>query len=58
MNPPVSVPSLDTPAARGDLPTAELSQNARTVLAKRYLKKDADGKPIESRRRCSGGWRP
>src|SRR5688572_8512833 len=47
MNPPVSVPSLDTPVATVDLPTDELSQNARTVLAIRYLKKDADGKPVE-----------
>jgi ribonucleoside-diphosphate reductase alpha chain len=35
------------PAPRVDLPIAELSQNARTVLAKRYLRKDADGRPIE-----------
>jgi ribonucleoside-diphosphate reductase alpha chain len=27
--------------------TVTLSQNARTVLAKRYLVKDADGKPVE-----------
>ena len=30
-----------------DIPAAELTENARIVLAKRYLKKDADGKPIE-----------
>ena len=30
-----------------DLPPAELTENARIVLARRYLKKDADGEPIE-----------
>lgn len=30
-----------------DLPAAELTENARIVLGKRYLKKDADGEPIE-----------
>lgn len=30
-----------------DIPAAELTENARIVLAKRYLKKDADGKPVE-----------
>ena len=30
-----------------DIPAATLSENARIVLAKRYLKKDADGTPIE-----------
>ena len=30
-----------------DIPAADLSENARIVLAKRYLKKDADGTPIE-----------
>jgi ribonucleotide reductase alpha subunit len=30
-----------------DLPGAELTENARIVLAKRYLKKDGDGKPTE-----------
>jgi len=47
MAPSVSVPSVDDPAVRIDLPTAELSQNASTVLARRYLKKDADGRPVE-----------
>ena len=37
MNPPVSVPSVEDPTARVELPAAELSQNARTVLARRYL---------------------
>jgi ribonucleoside-diphosphate reductase alpha chain len=31
----------------GDLPRAELTENARLVLARRYLKKDSDGNPIE-----------
>lgn len=44
-------PLLDSvPAEIGmpsDLPPVELSQNARTVLAKRYLRKDDTGAPIE-----------
>jgi len=47
MNPPVSVPSVEDATSRVDLPAAELSQNARTVLARRYLKKDASGSPVE-----------
>ncbi len=35
----------DRPPA--DLPPAQLSENARIVLAKRYLKKDESGEPIE-----------
>jgi ribonucleoside-diphosphate reductase alpha chain len=30
-----------------DLPPADLSDNARTVLARRYLKKDGQGRPVE-----------
>lgn len=30
-----------------DIPAAELTENARIVLGKRYLKKDRDGEPIE-----------
>src|SRR5690606_37906489 len=30
-----------------DLPPAELSENARIILARRYLKKDEQGRPIE-----------
>jgi ribonucleoside-diphosphate reductase alpha chain len=32
----------------GDVPPAELTENARVVLGKRYLKKDAKGKPTEN----------
>jgi ribonucleoside-diphosphate reductase alpha chain len=43
-------PTTPTEAAvlpQVDLPLAELSDNARIVLAKRYLKKDAAGQPVE-----------
>jgi ribonucleoside-diphosphate reductase alpha chain len=45
MTPPSASPS--GPPARLGLPRAELSENARIVLAKRYLRKDATGQPIE-----------
>jgi len=49
MNLPTSTPSVAGPlAAPADLPRAELSDNARIVLAKRYLKKDESGKPTET----------
>jgi ribonucleoside-diphosphate reductase alpha chain len=48
MNPSAPLPSAaDAPVAPADLPRAELSDNARIVLAKRYLKKDENGKPTE-----------
>src|SRR5262245_28676743 len=31
-----------------DLPVADLSENARIVLGRRYLKKDEKGRPVES----------
>ena len=41
-----SGPDLDvTPP--GDLPPAPMTENARLVLARRYLKKDEDGNPVE-----------
>jgi len=39
--------SSGTVPARTDLPRAELSENARIVLAKRYLMKDESGRPTE-----------
>jgi ribonucleoside-diphosphate reductase alpha chain len=43
MTPPSAAPTT----AGIDLPRAELSDNARIVLAKRYLRKDDHGKPVE-----------
>jgi ribonucleoside-diphosphate reductase alpha chain len=40
-------PSPSTVPAHLGLPQAELSENARIVLAKRYLRKDHTGQPIE-----------
>ncbi|MDR0786580.1 MAG: vitamin B12-dependent ribonucleotide reductase [Gemmatimonadota bacterium] len=47
MSSSVSVPSIDDPSVRVELPTADLTRNARTVLARRYLRKDAAGDPVE-----------
>ena len=45
MTPTTSTGTVALP--RVDLPRAELSDNARIVLAKRYLKKDETGRPVE-----------
>jgi ribonucleoside-diphosphate reductase alpha chain len=47
MTPPSAASALDD-SARVGLPPAELSDNARIVLAKRYLKKDDSGQPVET----------
>ena len=44
---PPRAPKIFDDVLPEDLPRAELSENARLVLARRYLKKDADGNPTE-----------
>jgi ribonucleoside-diphosphate reductase alpha chain len=44
----VGAPAVFVPGAPAELPQADLSANARIVLAKRYLKKDETGKPVET----------
>jgi ribonucleoside-diphosphate reductase alpha chain len=39
---------LPTPAIPDDLPGAELTENARQVLVRRYVRRGEDGKPAES----------
>lgn len=39
---------LPTPPIPNDLPSIELSENSRQVLAKRYLRKGKDGSPVET----------
>ena len=48
MNPPEAVAeSIGSEIAPQELPEPELTRNARTVLDRRYLKKDVDGEPVE-----------
>ncbi len=48
MNPPEAVAEkIGTELTPDELPEPQLTQNARTVLPKRYLKKNADGEPVE-----------
>jgi ribonucleoside-diphosphate reductase alpha chain len=39
---------LSTPALPEDLPTVSLTENARQVLTRRYVRKGDDGKPVET----------
>ncbi len=39
---------LPTPARPKDLPAVELTENARQVLIRRYVRRGDDGKPVES----------
>lgn len=39
---------LPTPPLPEDMPSIELTENSRQVLAKRYLRKGKDGKPVET----------
>jgi ribonucleoside-diphosphate reductase alpha chain len=45
---PPSEELLSTPKMPKDLPAIELSDNARQVLTRRYLRKGKDGSPVES----------
>jgi len=44
---PARDPVLFDDVVPDDIPAAELTENARIVLAKRYLKKNAEGEPVE-----------
>jgi ribonucleoside-diphosphate reductase alpha chain len=51
MNPPETIArAIGETTTASDLPEPTLTDNARTVLARRYLKKDADGQPTEEPR--------
>jgi ribonucleoside-diphosphate reductase alpha chain len=47
MNPSAAPSPVVRPIAPADLPRADMSDNARIVLAKRYLMKDETGNPVE-----------
>jgi ribonucleoside-diphosphate reductase alpha chain len=48
MTPSPASPSRPADVLPEDLPRVDMSENARIILAKRYLKKDEAGKPVES----------
>ena len=45
---PTSMGLFPTPPRPQDLPSIDLTENSRQILAKRYLRHDKDGKPVET----------
>lgn len=45
---PKNLGMYPTPPKPEDLPSIELTQNSRQILAKRYLRHGKDGKPVET----------
>ncbi len=47
---------LPTPSRPKDLPAVQLTENARQVLIRRYVRRGDDGNRLKAWRICSGGW--